>query len=97
MFRSIMYETIPSGWNFLRTESAAIPIPIRSSERNRSRASSREIMSSGGSGAHAQGLVLYFLREEVGAEQRLRIALPPALRVIFGAQVPDVRLPVQVH
>src|SRR6184192_2819943 len=35
----MMYVTTPSGWHWRRTASASMPMPMRSSERNISRAS----------------------------------------------------------
>src|SRR6267154_991 len=38
MLRSMIYVATPSGWSLRRSESASMPSPMRSSERNRSRA-----------------------------------------------------------
>src|ERR1035437_6310254 len=45
MLRSMMYETMPSGCHLRRMESASMPMPIRSSERNKSSACWRVIIT----------------------------------------------------
>src|SRR5437868_5820271 len=87
--------------------SASIPMPMRSSDRKRSSASSRVIMSfqdtrarteSGGRqtalaelSADGDHLTSHRLHEKVEGEERLGISLTPAVHTPLNPQVLDLR------
>src|SRR6516225_5197753 len=83
-----------------------MPMPMRSSERKRSSASSRVIMQNqdttrGGriseSGAHRDHLARQGLCEEINAEERLGIALAPAIHGPLDAKILHISVLTEVE